>query len=245
MSDDIHALIGAYALDAVSPEERAEFEQHLEACADCRDELLGLRHTLAELGGSVPASPPPALRGEVLSAVSRTRQLPPIVPTTEREPATKRAPISRRWQWNRRWLLAVAAAAALVIGGLAWHPWTGSTPGPVSAVQQVQQAPDAHRYVTQLQGAKATVTFSPQLGKSVLETHGLPPAPAGHTYQLWYMTAAGKATPAGFVSPSAKGSSTVLLRGDARNAALIGVTVEPAGGSAQPTTKPIMTVKLT
>jgi anti-sigma-K factor RskA len=240
MSDDIHALIGAYALDAVSAQERADFEEHLTVCADCRGELAGLRQTLAEIAGSVPATPPASLRGDVLSAITNVRQLPPVVPTE-----TARKPKRQRRQWNQRWLVAAAAAAAVIIGGLTWHPWTGSEPTPVSAVQQVEQAPDAHRYVTQLKGAKATVTFSPELGKSVLETHHMPPAPAGHTYQLWYMTAAGKATPAGFVTPSAAGHSTVLLTGHAGGAALIGMTVEPAGGSAQPTTKPIMTVKLT
>ena len=48
-SADIHALSGAYAVDAVDDIERAEFERHLATCADCREEV-------AELPGHRPSS---------------------------------------------------------------------------------------------------------------------------------------------------------------------------------------------
>ncbi|MFC6343639.1 zf-HC2 domain-containing protein, partial [Nocardioides hankookensis] len=41
--NDIHALVGAYAVDAVDDLERAAFERHLAECADCRDEVASLR----------------------------------------------------------------------------------------------------------------------------------------------------------------------------------------------------------
>ena len=238
MNDDIHALIGAYALDAVTDTERAEFERHLQACGECRAELAGLREATAMLGAAEPASPPPALRDAVLSGISAVRPLPPVVDAGAG--SQERRPGRRPW----RWLVAAAAAVAIIVGGIAWHPWTGSHPAPVSATQQVLRASDAHRYVTHLDGTTATVVFSPKLGKSVLESQHMPAAPAGHTYQLWYMTASGKATSAGLFTPPADGTGRVLLTGDADRAALVGITVEPTGGSAQPTTKPIMTVRL-
>ena len=39
MNDDIHSLVGAYAVDALDDAERARFEQHLAACAECRAEV--------------------------------------------------------------------------------------------------------------------------------------------------------------------------------------------------------------
>lgn len=246
MNDDIHALIGAYAVDAVTDAERAEFEEHLAACAPCRVELAGLREVTASLGASVPATPPPGLRDAVLHAAAAVRPLPPHVPAEG--PAAELAGRPGLHRPARRRLLAAlataAAVAALVVGGLSWHPWTGSQPAQLSAVQQVLHAGDAHRYVTRVGAGTATVTFSPRLGRSVLQTHDMAPAPVGHTYQLWYMTATGRATGAGFVRPG-NGSSTVLLNGDADKAAVVGITVEPVGGSPQPTTAPIMTVKLT
>ncbi|MBB2891567.1 anti-sigma factor [Flexivirga oryzae] len=256
MNDDIHALIGAYALDAVTDTERTEFEAHLQACGECRAELAGLREATAMLGAAEQATPPPALRDAVLSGISAVRPLPPVVDagtsspgrhTARSDDGGTRADLSERQPGRRpwRWLVAAAAAAAIIVGGIAWHPWTGSHPATVSATQQVLQASDAHRYVTHLDGATATVVFSPKLGKSVLESEHMAAAPAGHTYQLWYMTASGKATSAGLFTPPSDGTGRVLLTGDADRAALVGITVEPRGGSPQPTTKPIMTVRLT
>jgi anti-sigma factor RsiW len=53
MSENVHTLVGAYALDAVSPEERDDFEQHLHTCATCREELGGLQATAARLSVAV------------------------------------------------------------------------------------------------------------------------------------------------------------------------------------------------
>ncbi|MFX7198000.1 zf-HC2 domain-containing protein, partial [Acinetobacter baumannii] len=36
---DIHTLSGAYALDALEPDEAAAFEGHLDSCASCTDEV--------------------------------------------------------------------------------------------------------------------------------------------------------------------------------------------------------------
>ena len=48
-SADIHALSGAYAVDAVDDIERAEFERHLATCADCREEVASFRATAVQL----------------------------------------------------------------------------------------------------------------------------------------------------------------------------------------------------
>lgn len=247
MNDDIHSLIGAYAIDAVTERERAAFDDHLSACAHCRDELAGLLEAAAHLGGSARHDPPPELRDAVLTQIRAVRPLPPAVPDDSNRPDEDTAPAdgTRRRHVTRRWIAAAAAAAAIVIGGVTWHPWTDSAPTQVSAVQQVLHASDAHRHVKHLDGATATVVYSPSLGKSVLVARDMAPAPRGHTYQIWYLTSAGKATSAGFVAPH-PGSTTdrVLLKGDANDAATVGVTVEPDGGSPQPTTQPIMVVPL-
>ena len=46
---DIHALSGAYAIDALDDVERARFERHLAECADCRAEVASLREAAALL----------------------------------------------------------------------------------------------------------------------------------------------------------------------------------------------------
>ncbi|WP_404385452.1 anti-sigma factor [Knoellia locipacati] len=78
MNPDTHALAGAYAVNAVTDEERRSFEVHLDECADCRAEVAELRAAAATLAADVELAPPPALRASVLSAVSQTRQLSPL-----------------------------------------------------------------------------------------------------------------------------------------------------------------------
>ena len=76
----------------------------------------------------------------------------------------------------------------------------------------------------------------------MLVTDGLAPAPAGRTYQVWYLGTDGSATSAGFVSDSSTGA--VLLTGDPGTSGGVGITVEPAGGSLQPTTAPVLAVSV-
>ena len=83
MNPDTHALAGAYAVNAVTQEERDSFETHLEQCPDCRAEVAELRAAAATLTSDVELAPPPALRASVLSAISQTRQLSPLTETSE------------------------------------------------------------------------------------------------------------------------------------------------------------------
>ena len=95
---------------------------------------------------------------------------------------------------------------------------------------------------TAASGGRATVVLSQSRGEAVLLTQGLAPAPAGSTYQVWYVSPGGAASSAGFV-PTGPTSAT-LLSGDLSDAVAVGVTVEPAGGSPQPTTTPVLVMEL-
>ena len=66
---EIHALSGAYAVDALDPEEKAQFEEHLGSCAACRAEVASLRETTALLAETAEADPPPALRDRLPAPV--------------------------------------------------------------------------------------------------------------------------------------------------------------------------------
>ena len=68
-------------------------------------------------------------------------------------------------------------------------------------------------------------------------TSDLASAPAGKVYQLWLQDKDGHFTSAGLITGS--GDQAVVLQGDAADAQAAGITIEPAGGSQQPTSKPI------
>lgn len=242
MRSEIHALSGAYAVDALDDVERVAFERHLAECAECRAEVAGFRETAALLATGVETAPPPALRGRVLSDVARVRPLPPTsagARDTEKPGGSGGA--AGRW---RRWVPAVAAAAVLVVlgvGATVWQPWDDPDPGTsarLTAAERVLRAPDARSVTLDFpDGASARVTRSVREGRAVITTDDMPPAPAGKVYQLWFQHEDGSMTPAGVMPP--REDQTVLLRGDAADAVGAGITVEPAGGSPEPSGEPI------
>lgn len=71
MTVDVHALTGAYALDAVTDHELRVFERHLAECGHCRDEVEEFRVTAARLALAVALAPPPHLRVLVMAAIHR------------------------------------------------------------------------------------------------------------------------------------------------------------------------------
>jgi len=231
---EIHALSGAYAVDALDPAEKALFEAHLAACTACQAEVAGLQEATALMAGTTQADPSPALRASVLAGIKTVRPLPPEVPATTASTNVRRMPIRRR-------LTAFAAAAAVLgaagTGTVIWQQSTSSDQQ-LSAADRVLQAADAKRVNVSLPGGvSASVIRSVSEGKAVLVTRNMPAPPSGRVYELWLQTRAGKMVPAGTMDKP--GSRPVVLDGDATNATAVGITVEPEGGSESPTTEPI------
>ena len=78
MNDEIQTSTGAYALNALSDDERAAFEKAAAGSEQLSAETTELMDTAVELGLSVaPVDPPPAMRAAVLAAVAATPQLVP------------------------------------------------------------------------------------------------------------------------------------------------------------------------
>ncbi|HET8594663.1 MAG TPA: anti-sigma factor [Intrasporangium sp.] len=232
MNDDIHALSGPYAVDALDPEEREQFERHLAECPACQDEVAGLRAAATQLSALVETAPPVGLRESVLRQISTVRPLPPLRQEAPPEPAAEPARLRRQ-----PWLLAAVAAALVAVAALGIWRAVDTTPPPTVA-ERVLEAPDATRVAHRFpDGASATVVRSKQVGRAVLITSDMPAPPAGKVYQLWLEDRAGVMQPAGLMSGS--GNKVVVLSGDAGQASAAGITVEPAGGSARPTTQPL------
>ncbi len=242
MSSDVHKLTGAYALDALDDIERARFEQHLAECEDCRAEVAELRETAAMLAETTAVTPPDSLRTSVLAGISQVRPLPPEVPPTT-TPVDLR---SERHTGRRGWMpFLVAAALALFVGvgAMVTQPWTNDEPR-LTAAEQVMKASDAERVFLDLgEAGRATVFRSKSADRAVIVTEDMVPAPEGKAYELWLVSDGDTFVPAGLM-PEGE-DQVVLLEGPASEADAVGITVEPAAGSDQPTTAPIAVFDLT
>ncbi|MEU6347062.1 anti-sigma factor [Streptomyces sp. NPDC046977] len=249
---DLHALTGAYALDALPEEQEHAFHAHLHHCRSCTTEVREFRETAARLALAAAEAPPRSLHAGVMAALPSVRQLPPRVTA-----GLTVLPVTRRHmrQWRQR-LPHLAAAACLaacgILGGWALHTQHAADEQRVRAIRSEQHAatlaavladPDSIRYTATLSGGgTATVVTSSRQGEAAVFYSGLPDLPDGRVYQLWYGRN-GTMRPAGLLAPQQSTGST-LLTGNPHGADAVGITTEPRGGSTSPTTTPLALLPL-
>lgn len=213
MDDELmHEQVAAYALDALEPDEERAFERHLAQCPRCQAELAELGETAASLGfAAPPASPPPELRDRLLAAARAER--------------SNVVTLRPRWAYPVAALAAVASCAAVGLG-----IWAGVLDSRTSGGEALQTVP--------LHGASGTLVLSGGR-RGALVLAGLAPTPRGKTYEAWVLLP-GKALPAGLFA-TRSGAASVSLTRPVPHGAVVGVTLERAGGVSAPTGKPLVT----
>ncbi|MDQ2836824.1 MAG: anti-sigma factor [Actinomycetota bacterium] len=241
MSDELNVLAGAYALDALDEDERILFEQHLEECDECTEEVRGMRCAASELSRTTEVSPPPQLRADVLASISQVRPLAPVVDNVI---ALHRARAARSV-----WQVMAAACAIIAIVAAGWgfsqHRTTSRTSAAqVSAVQKLLAAPDLRASTTAFEKGSGTLVYSKDEHKLVLIGHGMPALASDKTYQLWMLPTTGDAISAGTFTPDSAGNVELPAAGDLTGIPKMGISVEPAGGSAQPTAGTVQLLNL-
>jgi anti-sigma-K factor RskA len=240
----LHALAGAYALDALDGAERTRFERHLRRCQACEAEVRGFAATAAALAMATAVEPPPGLKARVLAAAEVTRQAPPAVAVRRRAvPAMPRSP------WVPRLALAVGAggvAAAVALGVIqaSTQHRLDSTLAYSREIASVLAAPDARITAARTSvGGTTIAVVSHDQRQLVFTSSGLPELPSSKVYQLWLL-GPGTARSAGLLPPASGGKTPPVLASGVRTDDKVGVTVEPAGGTSSPTTTPIVVMTL-
>jgi len=248
VKESLHALSGAYVVDALDTAEREAFEQHLPGCRDCQAEVSSLREAAALMADDAALTPPSSLRTSVLASISTVRPLPPEAGAEPRATAGT-SPVVVPMRSRRRFRVAALAAAAAVLVavgiGAVFQPWHDDSPpiAGVTAADRVLAASDAkHFEVSFPDGSSATVVRSISKRQAVLLTDNMPAPPKGKVYEVWLQDPTGHMAKAGLM-PTA-GDNKVLLEGNASQATGVGITVEPEGGSVQPTSQPIALVDM-
>ncbi|MBN6055158.1 anti-sigma factor, partial [Nonomuraea sp. RK-328] len=264
VTDELHALSGAYAVHALPEGEVVLFERHLAECAACAAEVRRLRETAALLALPLAEPPPARLWPRVLSAARLLRMRRPAAAEDAtvrlRRPPTRPAGAGddrARGRGDRRRgaravalsaaaVTAVAATVAAVVLGVAAQDARGDLAASRAREREVAAvlaAPDARTVRRPVaSGGTGTLVVSRRRGSAVFASAGLPRLPASRVYELWLMGPEG-ARPAGLLAPGdgQAGPLPVRMReGDAR----VGLTVEPAGGSRRPTTRPLLLADL-
>jgi anti-sigma-K factor RskA len=242
---DPHTLAGAYAMDSVSPADRAAFEQHLAGCEPCRQEIRSLREATVRLAGAVAVPPPPGMRDAAVAAAARTRQLPPVV-RAEGGPWPART-AQRRWLPRLALGLAGALAAVAIVLGVAVsgaQHQLDQAQLHSKAIATVLNAADATMLTAKVStGGTATVVMSHAERALVFTAANLHPLPAAESYELWLMGPGGDRG-AGMVPGSRPGSAGPMVVSGLTSGDRVGLTVEPAGGSPRPTSAPVLMLYL-
>ncbi|HEV2537135.1 MAG TPA: anti-sigma factor [Streptosporangiaceae bacterium] len=245
LGHDLHSLSGAYALDALdSPAERDRFARHLSRCPSCAGEVHGLREVATALAFAATAEAPAEMRGRVLAAAARTRQLPPEVRSHRSHARPRRA---RPWVPWLSGAVAMASIAVAVFFGLAQshtRDELNQARAQNQALSVVLSAPRV-QVLSQVstKGGTAIVVLSAERHELAVVTTGLPALPAGQVYQLWLISKA-RTVSAGLLPQAKAGQTPAVLATGVVKGDTLGLTVEPAPGSVQPSTKPIVALPL-
>lgn len=245
MTDERHAEIQselpAFALGSLSPSESDAVAAHLKTCGECRSALHEYHEVMRLLPHALPmVSPSPAARHLLLERVHghegrRARGLP-------------------GWLATQRWrelaavatLLLILVAGALVVTGERSPEETPVT-NPAALLSDLRDRPSVQMLAMtgseHAPSAVGQIIVDPGDTKAALLVSGLPQLGWGREYQFWFVEPDDSRVSGGIFTVDANGAAIVAIDAPAEfsRAWRCGVTVEPAGGSAAPTGKNVLT----
>ncbi len=264
MHDEFIELLALHALGALDGEDRDRLEAHLATgCVECARELAEL-----EIAGSMlawaapPMRPSESLRGRLLESLNgstvRASAPPSNEPIPFRPRAETSAPRSRTGAAAAAVTLLAAASVAIVFLTTSLLSMRSELE---SAVRQLansrsseQQKDETIREQERKLGtitdpevrfvalsSAVDVAWNPKERRGMVFARGLPKVAADKAYELWFI-AGNTPVPAAVFNTDDAGNAVVEIKELAVSSLpeLFAVTVEPAGGSAAPTTKPIL-----
>jgi anti-sigma-K factor RskA len=209
-------LLAPLALGALDREERAAVEEHLTECRRHDAELSDNGLAVSALNLVTERPPPSALKVRLLAAF-------------DSEVRDRQVPRFGRLLRLRLGSPAFAygLAAALLLAVLGLVAWNLTLRSGDQAIERTVAS----------EGMRLRVLYLPGESLAVVEAE-LRPLPADQTYQVWQI-AGGRPVSLGLLS----GSGPTVFR-VAGGVEAIAISVEPAGGSPQPTTPPVLSAQL-
>jgi anti-sigma-K factor RskA len=222
----------AYVLLALEPDEVDRYGAHLSECAQCRADVANLQTVADSLPTSAPRLRASAeLRERVMASVRREAELLRAAGPAADRPEPRR--VRRRLRAPQLLGATVAAGLGVAIGLAVFG---SGTTHPVTRITSAQLAagPAGASAVLRQTGAHAE-----------LVVHGMNQPPRGKIYEVWLARESGAPTPTNALfGVTSAGGASVNIPGDLASVRRVMVTAEPLGGSAQPTSSPVVVVAL-
>jgi len=227
-------LLPAYATRSLDADELQRVEEHLLSCWICRNESSAFQAVADELSFAAPVAVPPSdLKDRLMQRVQATRPK-----GRERDSS----PVSAPSFWERL-LPAWGLASLFLIIGLAassfilWQRLNqlefATAPGGMRAVPL--SATDA------LPSATGFVLISADGDDGALVVDGLPPLGESQEYQLWLIRDGQRTSGAVFsTDEKSYGGTRIRAPRSLLEYSAVGITIEPAGGSPQPTGEQVL-----
>jgi len=229
--DELRDDLAAYALGALEEGEAARLRLHLDTCEDCRRDLRRLESAVELLPRTVEQlEPPPRLRESLMDVVRAES------PGTAPEP--RRRAVAGWWRglglslW--RPATAVTAAAMLIVGVVAGYLIHEPGDSSNSTTLAARAAPPA---------ARATGVLERDGDSGILRVEGMPSLASNQVYEVW-VRRDGELAPSSLFVPRSNHSADAAVPEQLNGADAVLVTKEPRGGSRQPTSPPLLSVKL-
>lgn len=257
--DELLDTIAVYALGALPPKEAQAVREHLATCPECRDEYRLLRPAVDALGVSAEACPDAASAADAVAPpgpLLKKRIMQQIRPNVAQLQAVR--PIV----WPA-YAVAVACLLVALVTGIINISLNAQLRESQAKVAQLNThtaavtrelarqrteladliAPDSERYPVSAAAASGEVVKHGS--RLYIAMNALPPPPKGKVYQAWTLrTGATKMSPSVTFVPNSSGVAVVPVPTNASSVVAVAVSVEPDGGSKQPTSKPTFVLKL-
>ncbi|HKU67551.1 MAG TPA: anti-sigma factor [Candidatus Baltobacteraceae bacterium] len=215
--DDIAML----ALGALGPEDAQRVRSHLSQCPACTKEYLRLREVADILPLAADADdaivPGSAVRARVLAMAQRSRE-------------------PRRFAPLPYLAAAACLAAAIIIGIL--YAQLSSRVGEQNAILADALSPSAQHF--RVTGGEVL-----RNGRHLyIAIRNAPALPPGKVFQAWTLPVGSKRMAPSVTFVPHNGRVLLRLPENAQRVTAVAVSVEPPGGSPQPTSKPVFVVLL-
>ncbi len=234
--EELKALVAPYAVGAVPPDEMDVTRAHIMSCEECTAELESIQSAVDDLAFAVEPVPlPPGLAERVMAQVAAERPAEVVGIRSQ-----------RRFSFSLGSALAAAAlllaTAVMAAGFVDARSDLASSKRISSALWQAKAD-----FTLEGDGRVYSKVLAASDGGAIFVSRGLDAVDEDRDYQLWLM----RGTCADVAAPACRkisagtfevrdGVAIVRSEKSLEGVKRVAVTVEPEGGSPQPTTNPVL-----